>query len=208
MKLICNVLKLKEIIGFIFMLLTVLGTQTHEWGHYIVAKKFDFNPTLHYARVSLGIEQEQSDDFFRKELLFRIAGPLQTIITGIFGLTILFFRRKIRKSTQFSIIDWIGVFLSLFWLRQCLNLIVSVVKTIIKNKISFGGDEGKVSRMLGLYPGTIGILLGSLGLMICSYVILVILPKENRYNLVVGGILGSLFGFIVWFGFIGKIILP
>lgn len=61
-----------------------------------------------------------------KSLYVTIGGPSQTILTGILGLIILFIRRKAIQNEGLKIIDWLAVFLGLFWLRELFNLVHSL----------------------------------------------------------------------------------
>ena len=75
-----------------------------------------------------------------------------------------FFRRKIIKHDRLSFLDWIAVFLSLFWLREVFNLTMSVLIGIFNaNTDYFGGDEAIISEMLELPAGIIPIILGLCG---------------------------------------------
>ena len=192
----------------IFIFLTIIGTQTHEWGHYLVAKSFNFNPILHYDKVSYTFEKENAKYNQIKVLLITIAGPLETITVGFFGFFFLIKRRKNRQLKRFNFLDWLAVFLSLFWLRQVFNFSSSLIRSVITGELRFGGDEAKISKMLNTYSGTFGIITGAIGIIISYYVIFKFLKNTDRYNLLIGGFLGSIIGYIVWFQILGKIILP
>ena len=69
-----------------------------------------------------------------KDLFITLGGPLQTIFTGIIGLIILVLRRKSIQINGLKIMDWLAVFLGLFWLREIFNLIHSLVNEIIAPK--------------------------------------------------------------------------
>jgi len=109
-------------IGFIAF--TVIGTVSHESGHYLMAKCFGYEAKIHYA--STGIRDNQKDWLFfksvwqkypsqirsnqpfpEKERFEKIraehkragfwltaGGPLQTMLTGTIGLIILILLRK------------------------------------------------------------------------------------------------------------------
>ncbi|MDR6968997.1 hypothetical protein J2X31_003023 [Flavobacterium arsenatis] len=190
----------------IFILLTIIGTVSHECGHFFVAKRLGFNPTLHHSNVSFDVEIENSPAFLVKELSILLAGPIQTISTGMIGFVLILIRR--RNNDHFKLIDWVATFLSLFWLRQCFNLTMSFVNALITCEFSFYGDEAKISEMLNLHSATIGIITGLLGCIICSFVVFSFVPIRFRYNLIIGGIIGSLLGLYVWTGFLGKFMLP
>jgi hypothetical protein len=142
-------------------------------------------------------------------LYITIGGPLQTILTGILGLTILFVRRKIIQNNGLKIIDWLGVFLGLFWLREIFNLVHSLVSEIISpNGKWFGGDEYNISEDLNLWSGTIPIILGIIGLLISIYIVFKIIPMNLRLTFILSGLLGGISGFILWMNIIGPKLLP
>ncbi len=221
-----------------FMLFTVIGTVSHEYGHIIVAKCLGYETTLHYGSANWdknnGWEEYRSISseytyeiknelpFQRKEeyekiikklnddgLIILIGGPLQTVVTGLIGFITILFRRKSIQKNGLKLIDWLSVFLSLFWLREVFNVTRSVVLGIIKGTGSyFGGDEAKISTMLDLPIGTFSIILGVLGLIISLFVIFKIIPYNKRLTFIVGGLIGGISGFVLWMDIIGPKILP
>jgi len=143
-----------------------------------------------------------------KNLLVTIGGPLQTISTGILGLLILYLRRH-KNKLKFNLIDWIGVFLSLFWLREIFNLTVSISSKLFFNgKNYFGGDELYISRRLHISDGSVPISLGLIGLLISFYVVFKIVPEKYRFSFIISGIIGGIIGYFIWFHFLGLLVLP
>ncbi len=221
-----------------FILFTVIGTVSHEYGHIIVAKSLGYETALHYASMNFDRQQanneiqeiykhykeeiENNIEFEKKaiyesklqtlnyhSLLVRIGGPLQTILTGIIGLLILYFRRNKIKKNGFLFLDWIAVFLSLFWLRQVFNLTMSIANEIISsNGKWFGGDEYFISKGLNLWVGTVSTLLGIVGFLICCYITFKVVPKTLRFTFILSGFIGGVLGFILWMNFIGPFVLP
>jgi hypothetical protein len=188
--------------SLIFILLTVIGTQLHEYGHYLTAYYFNFNPKLHFASVSYDIESNSEFYSDTKVLLIKIAGPLQTLFSGILGLIVIK-RNKIRTK-----IWWIGIFLTLFLLRQVFVMFYALANSYFKGKFIFGGDEAKIAKILGLQSGLIVLFLGVASTLICLYVYFVLIPKSIRLNFIIGSLIGSFLGFIIWFNLIGKFFLP
>jgi len=221
-----------------FILFTVIGTVSHEYGHIIVAKSLGYKTTLHYGSMNYDMnelfdtleeinreyrsELKSGSDFERKaeyksilaklkyhQLLVQIGGPIQTILTGIIGLFILIYRKKNIKEFGFKLFDWLAAFLSLFWLREVFNLAMSIFNELIAPKGSyFGGDEHKISIMLNIWEGTIPIILGIIGLIISLFVIFKIVPEKLRFTFLLSGFLGGIIGFILWMYIVGPIILP
>jgi hypothetical protein len=148
---------------------------------------------------------EKSND----SLYVTIGGPLQTILTGIIGLIILFIRRKNIQNKGLKLIDWLAVFLGLFWLREIFNLVHSIGSELISpNGKWFGGDEYYISKDLNLWSGTIPIFLGAIGLLISVYIVFNIVPKNLRLTFISSGLIGGISGFIIWMYIIGPKILP
>ncbi len=134
-------------------------------------------------------------------------GPLQTMSFGTIGFLLLYFRKK---KEQFKFIDWLIVFLSLFWLREIFNLFHGFLSGILNNSTYFGtrGDEVRLSKMLELWEGTIPLLFGILGLAVSLIVIFYYIPKKVRFTFIISGLVGGIFGFWFWLYFLGPIIMP
>ena len=72
----------------------------------------------------------------------------------------------------------------------------------------FGGDEANISKLLNLPTGTIGIATGIVGALICATVVFKVVPAEYRLSFIISGVLGSAIGYLMWFEWIGPILLP
>lgn len=221
-----------------FILFTIIGTLSHELGHIAVAKYRGYQTTLHYASMNydaraiidqvnqIYFENEQAiengeyfegkeayeqkiKDFERDQLLITFGGPIQTMLTGLIGLAMLFYRRRQIRINGMLFLDWLAVFLSLFWLREVFNLVMSVGDALISsNNFYFGGDERNLSEMLNLPLGTIPILFAGIGSIITIFVIFRIIPLKSRLTFISSGLAGGIVGFILWIYMLGPIILP
>lgn len=234
-----------------FILFTVIGTISHEYGHIIVAKSFGYETTLHYGSMNylpkgyledkdviavrdltkdyVDIEYdswpkdikektEEYNNILQKRywnkksnsgLLVTVGGPLQTTLTGTIGLLILLWRRKSIYKNGLKVLDWLAIFLSLFWLREIFNLVTSIgVELISPNGTWFGGDELYISQSLNLWSGTISLILATIGTIIAIYVVFRIIPKKIRLTFILSGFIGGIVGFILWMNIIGPKILP
>lgn len=155
------------------------------------------------------LEKRYWNEKSNKGIYVTIGGPLQTILTGTLGLIILFVRRKNIQNKGLKIIDWLAVFLGLFWLREIFNLVHSLVSEIISpNGRWFGGDEYYISKDLNLWSGTIPIILGTISLIISIYIVFKIVPKNLRLTFILSGLSGGISGFILWMNIIGPRLLP
>lgn len=201
------------IFTIVFIIFTVIGTISHEFGHIAVAKHLGYKTSFHYGSMTWNrgngwdemknislkykYEIENSLDFQEKEkyemlveelnkdrMPIVLGGPSQTILTGSVGFIFLLFHRKSMRMKIFNKLDWVFVFLSLFWLREVFNPVMSISSTLInKNTNYFGGDEAVISSNLGLPTAAIPVLLGITGLIIIyGYILLALIfyPNQNK----------------------------
>jgi hypothetical protein len=231
-------LKKLLILSFAFVLFTAIGTVSHEYGHIIVAESLGYDTTLHYSSMNYNNSQLNdelyeiynnnkteinNDTNFKKRaeyesiieklttdgFLITLGGPLQTTITGTIGLLILLWRRKKTQCNRLKPIDWLAVFLSLFWLREVFNLVMSIGgKIIFQSGSYFGGDEKNMSEFLKLVPGTFSIILGVIGLAVSLIVIFGFVPNRLRLTFILSGLIGGMTGFILWMDILGPKLLP
>lgn len=232
-------LSLLLILSITFIAFTVVGTLSHEYGHILVAKYFGYETKLHYGSMNYednSSELKLADSLVKKNekailskkhfpdkkkldklwntinfkhLIITVGGPVQTILTGTIGFILLLFRRKKILENGMKILDWLYVFLSLFWLREVCNLTMSVASAILKGKKNyFGGDEKNIALMLEIPKGSIAIPLAFIGLCIALFLIFRIIPKEQRLIFISSGILGGIAGFILWLRILGPIVMP
>lgn len=219
----------------LFMVFTVVGTLTHELGHIAVARVLGYHTTLHYASMNsysskmmklmddrikfpnkpevLNQEAWEIASFKPKNhrLMITLGGPLQTMLTGLLGFYILFKRRQKRRSRPFKFIDWLAVFLALFWLREVFNYTWTLVTGYWKNKPEYfvgNGDETKLSILFGLPNYVVPTVCAVLGLIICSIVVFRYVPKKERATFVVSGAIGGGLGFYLWMYVVGPMVLP
>ncbi|PTX44644.1 hypothetical protein C8P64_0626 [Christiangramia gaetbulicola] len=220
------------------MLFTVIGTISHEYGHIIPAQIAGYDTTLHFGSMStdqsalikeldtiyahhtyeiendLPYEQQEKFDKLMQKLYsdsfwITIGGPLSTILTGCVGLLILINRRKSIRKFGMKFMDWLAVFLSLFWLREVFNLLHAVGYTVIYGGDNyFGGDEMYISEYYFLHPGVVPIILALIGAGVGIFVICNIMPRKFRTEFILSGIIGGPVGFYLWFEILGPILIP
>ncbi len=216
------------------MIFTIIGTISHEYGHIIVAKSYGYKTHLHYGSMGSNIKKdyEELNEFHKKNKVLIsskdnskektkfnnrlkqlntksfwiiVGGPAQTIFTGFLGLFILYFRRK---NKLFQLIDWLAVFLSLFWLREVFNLLTGVINGLFFKGKYFGGDEYFLSEHLELPIGFVSIVLGVIGFSISVFVVFIKIPKHYRLTFIISGLIGGLSGFYLWYNIFGPKLLP
>ena len=154
-------------------------------------------------------KKELIEKYKKESLYVSMGGPLQTMITGLFGCLLLYIRRNKQIESGFNLIDWIAVFLSLFWLRELFNLISSLAYgMMLQHGKYFGGDEYRISKKLNLWEGTIPVVLGLLGLVISLIVVFKIVPFNLRFTFIISGLIGGITGLYLWMDVFGPWLLP
>lgn len=108
------------VIGFISA--TVIGTLSHEFGHYAVAEYLGYDASINYGSTALnhtGIIP--AGDRF----LITLGGPAETILTGTVGvILLLLYRKSYRRASQLNFKQWTIVFCGSF-------LVTPIVKFIL-----------------------------------------------------------------------------
>lgn len=188
-----------------FIIATIVGTISHELGHYLVAKSLGYEAEINYAYTYY-----PNDDISNSDRVYVIlGGPLQTMITGTLGFILLLtFRKSFRSVDQLSSKQWILIFLTLFWLRQIFNLILSTGGFIMKKYVSMNSDEIKLSRYLQLPDLCISIITGGIGILIVLYTFFKFIPVKQRSTFILSAFTGGISGYILWIILLGKYIMP
>ncbi len=201
-----------------FISFTIIGTLSHEAGHFAVGKLYFENPELHYGYVSYGEDwkdgykiaenepysEETLTELNKRYLLLTLAGPLQTVLTGSIGLFILLLRRK----KVFGWKNWVAVFLAYFWAREVYMFLFLGYDLLISGTMPTAGDEVRIAGYLNLHPFSIAAILGTIGTVLLIYVTFKIIPIEHRLTFIISGLLGSIVGFVFWLGFAGPYLMP
>jgi hypothetical protein len=213
----CLAMKAKKltVLVLLFVFMVPIGTVSHEYGHIIVAKYLGYSTKLHYGSMNLIRKDKNYSKDTRIEktdhhsFLITLGGPIQTILTGSIGFFLILYRRQKGKHLKLGSLNWLLIFLSLFWLREVFNLIISFVSEIINPDGSyFGGDEAWISDYLGLNRGVIPISLGLIGSAIFLFIFFKILPTKVRVPFVFACVVGCLLGYYLWMYLLGPKILP
>ncbi|MFC4262638.1 hypothetical protein ACFOWM_07105 [Ferruginibacter yonginensis] len=221
-----------------FFLSTIIGTLSHELGHYTVAKSLGY-----YSKVSYGYtiwddttnrpfidsiyskyykEIESNQDFPRKKefdliqkkynkdgFYITLGGPIQTMLTGSFGFILLLTqKRKIIERDRINPYQWLSIFLCLFWLRQSVNFIVWVITYLINNKVLTRSDEIRIAISLSLPKESLTIFTALVGIAVLIFVIFKIIPTKKRFTFILAGLFGGTFGYFFWLFWIGPKLMP
>ena len=221
-----------------FILSTIIGTVSHEYGHYTVAKSLGYSSTVSYGytnwddnntrpfidstyskysnEINLNIDYPRKSEFdqiqqklIKDDFWITLGGPIQTMLTGTLGLILLLNQRaKILRTQRINLYQWFCIFLSLFWLRQFTNLVTWVIGYFIKGKFSLNGDEIGLALSLGLPKETLAVCTAIIGLLILIFVVLKIIPVDKRITFISAGLFGGIFGYLFWLYCIGPIVMP
>jgi len=220
-----------------FVLMTVVGTLTHELGHYSVSRLLGYEANLNYKSSSFW--NDELNNFFKEthckyayeiknglnfptkekyikfvekyksdHFIITLGGPLQTMLTGSIGLILFIsFKKKFIISGKVKFMSWIFIFLTLFWLRQLVNLCIALARYLIKDVTSLNSDEVKLASYLGYNIWSLQILTGVTGLGVLILV-LKCLPKDIILTFLLTGITGGILGYYLWLIKYGHIIMP
>jgi len=221
-----------------FIIATVVGTLTHECGHYAIARYYGYETSISYghtrlkdtknqpfldstrskywAEISAGRDFPQKVKFDRiietqrnNNFWITLGGPLQTMLTGSIGLVLLFFIRKtFNNRTELSIRQWFYIFISLFWLRQIANFATWIGGNFFKLGTLPRGDEFRLARMLQLPEWTLISLTALIGAIILTVIIFKFIPIKQRITFIISGLLGGITGYILWLILFGKYLMP
>jgi len=230
--------RLFAMLALSFVIATIVGTVSHEAGHCTVAKALGYDVELHYASMdnSNYFEEHDLETYYDKHidkimskesslekatftnlyetgkkesLLIILGGPLQTMITGTIGIVWLWYhRKKIMAKTELSVKEWFAVFIAFFWSRQIINELICIYEYVVHGAILPNGDEAKISRQWDLPVNTINIVTGIIGTVLLIWVTFSIIPKQQRFSFILAGVAGSALGVVIWFMWVGPIILP
>ena len=200
--------KLFLYLSLVFILMTIIGTITHELGHNLSAKIMGFNSRVNYGMTIL--ENNQNKSMSNKEyFLFTLGGPIQTMLTGTLGIALLFLTRKSYNQIEnLSILQWIMIFMSLFWLRQIANMFTWVLFFFINGKFGVRGDEIKIAQYLELPKWSVLLSTAIIGAFVLWQVIFRFIPEKVRFTFIISGLAGGISGYILWLEIFGKILMP
>jgi hypothetical protein len=196
--------KISSIIFLIFFSLASIGTILHEFGHYIPAKFFGFEPVLHYGSTSYN----STLDFpIFKKVIVVLCGPLINMSIGTCGFFILC--RSDRRK-YYDIFAIIFTSITFFWSRQVVAFISDVIAPIFNKDIFINNlsDEEKLSLLLNLPRQSVSMIFGIIGISICYYSVFFLIQNKLRVKFIFFGLLGSILGIYIWYMVLGPVLLP
>ncbi len=168
---------------------------------------YEIDNNLEFSNKSQLLKFEKKQNL--ELLLIDGIAPLICIVLGILGFVYLLKKRNSYNVTDFSFKQWIAVFLSLFWLRWLLLLVVYIIFIGFNKKdTSLIINETNIAYTFNISPLFILVPLGLAGALICCITIFIFLPKAYRSMFLVAGITGSIVTLLLWFKLVGTLLLP
>jgi hypothetical protein len=197
--------KLFFYLSFGFIIFTVIGTLSHELGHYMMAVALGYDASINYGYTHWSIPHYSSfvTHYYHGELI-TLAGPLQTIFTGSIGFIFLFRKRKnIDLTGELDHTQWLFIFLTLFWLRELFNFL-----TGIPGGFAHWGDEETLALNRNLPILSFILPLALIAYLVLNYVYFRFVPYKQRLTFLTAGLAGGLLGFYLWMYKLGPILMP
>lgn len=197
-----------------FVFAFTIGVLSHEAGHFVVAKFFGYEPTIHYQFTDFHDEILASDTSVEGQALLNhrriwmlAGGPLETMIVSSVTLLLLFLVRKPdRRQISPTFFEWVLITVSLFWMRQPVNFTVWLLKGALFNRYSFQGDEVKIASMLGL-PIWFLLFITATVALIVLYGIVQCIPKSLLPTVIISAFIGGILEYLCWSLWLGPILL-
>jgi len=191
-----------------FIAATVIGTLSHECGHYGVARSLGYQHChigYNYSNYGTAVAREEA---IESQMLLIAGGPVQTLLTGSAGLLLIAFQRKKYKSAStLSLPQWLPVFLALFWSRQVFNFVLAICH-LATGRLVIRADEFRLTMLLNWPLWSIMAGTAIAGAAVMWYVCFRIVPRDQRMTFIAAGLTGGLLGAWLWLGVAGPRLMP
>lgn len=192
-----------------FILATVVGTVSHEYGHVLMAKHYGLEAEVYYGYSTWHRPDSMPPLTTLKRFWIVFGGPLQTLLTGTIGLFLLYkYRESCLKASALSFGQWVLVFVALFWLRFSFNFVQSIPRWIQRGQLTGRSDEIRMARMLEWPTWSVSLFLAVFGFLVLGWIVLKVIPKSQRLTFILAGLLGGIAGFVLWLDWLGPIVMP
>jgi hypothetical protein len=193
-----------------FFLFTIIGTLSHELGHFSVARSLDYNAEINYQ--SCWHTQKQNTVYenpSRDVALIKMAGPLQTMLTGSLGVFLLFrIKRDFVSDKELNFKQWFFIFLTLFWSREVFNFLMEFAIYFKDGYFPTRGDEESLALHFDLPLFAIAEPTAIAGSIVLGVVFFKFIPLRYRTTFLLAGVLGSAGGYYFWMVKYGPLIMP
>jgi len=194
---------------FSFIAATIIGTLSHEFGHYIVAKYQGYDARINYSATFWQSPDPEHPIIPSCPIAMALGGPIQTMLTGTIGLVLLLlYRKKFYQADKLSLGQWLIIFLSLFWLRQTANFCMWLTGYLLNGRFSTGDDEIRIATYFDLPIWSIISITAIIGAFVLAVITFKFIPSRQRTTFLMAGLLGGIAGFYFWLIQFGKYIMP
>ncbi len=192
-----------------FIFATIIGTISHEFGHYLIAKYLGYTSQIHYEFTSWKKTNPNQTTHPIDGFWIILGGPLESMMTGSIGLILLFvFRKSFNRKSSLNLKQWLIIFLSLFWLRQLANFVTLTVKFFITGKYSRRCDELILAHYFHFHDWVILALTAFFAWLVLAIIVFKFIPLKQRFTFLTAGFWGGISGYVLWLILLGKYIMP
>lgn len=132
--------------------------------------------------------------------LIELSGFIFTISISLAGLILLFARRKYQKKTNFTFIDWLGVYLSLFIMKELITSLSWITLGFMPC------EHAKFYQYFHLPIREYDWIILSFCLFIVLFTIIMFVPKRRIIPFLIAGLTGGSSGIIIWYFYFGKFV--
>jgi hypothetical protein len=202
------------LIFFAFALAAIPGTLEHELGHYIAARAQGFDAEIHYGFTTVRNYRELIEiaelngttiELSKKFNYNTLGGPIMTMLTGTVGILVLLMLRRRNTIDAYNPLHLFWIIVALCWSREIYTASFGLYDHIMRN--TCGSDETWLVAYYHISPWLAFITLFMVSFAICAWVCFG-LVQRHRWPLFFYGIAGSLAGAALWFGWLGRVLLP
>ncbi len=188
----------------IFLIVPIIGTLLHELGHYLVAVLNGYEARIAYAYTISSIDRIIEPDIY---FYYIIGGPISTWIQSIipFFIMVIYYNKERRyKISEKGDLPPLYILL-LGFTTICGRFIFNAAGYMFTHSPNM--DETKIAEYLNInvdiivYPSAF-----------IAWTILIVsiymLPKNIRFSVFLGALLGAGIGYFSWYYMIGPIVMP
>lgn len=207
-------------IFFAFFIAAIAGVILHECGHIIAAwlggcKSFHLGYSYMYAYncghqyyPPLTVLGEEYNRTLISKAVWQVAGgPLQTNLTGLLGIALLFRLSRRRVVDAWKSLDLFYIILCFFLSRNVFNTLTGLLKVKVSAREGGMEDEARLFLYYGIDETLGHIIMLLVASALLGYVTFV-LVKKHRWQLILYGGAGSVVGGVLWLRWLGSILLP
>ena len=183
----------------IFLLVPAIGTLLHECGHYIVAVLNGYEAYIAYAFTTYSIN-DPTVAFWAL-----CGGPLATWFQSLtaFTIMVLYYNKEKRETFTEDLPPLYIALLAIF--SFSIRFIFNATGYLIRGSTTM--DEVRIGLYLGIHPDVV--VYGSALIAVVFLVIAIYrIPKSYRFMLFFSAVFGAILGYLMWYEWLGPILLP